>query len=329
MGDEDYEAERRLRTGRRLFVALTLMLVGVLIGAGAWVNAQIPAAVALQPVPAEPAPPVTALGSDAQEVTDRLSVAAGRSMESLADDLPGEVINPLESEAPTVGGAQAAGGDYAETLAELDEAEAAAAENLATTEQELARAEKDRAKAAKDLASEEAAAARQIDAAIEAAILAARAQDAYTVPLGGGGGAGSIPSGGASTSSAAVLELVRQYFPASEVGNAMAVARCESGHANRVSQPNSNGSRDFGVFQINDGGTLQAALRSIGVKTDSISDARQKALNAKLNVQMARAIWGSRGWQPWVCASKLKIVAGLYQRAPGPMDGRYDEYGRA
>lgn len=328
MGDEDYEAERRLRRGRRFFVLLTLVLVGVLIGAGAWVNAQTPAAVALQPVPAEPAPPVSALGDDAQEVTDRLSVAAGRSMESLAEELPGEVINPLESEAPTVGGAAAAGGDYSETLAELDEAEAAAAENLATTEQELARAEKDRAKAAKDLASEEAAAARQIDAAIEAAILAARAQDAYTVPLGGGG-AGSIPSGGAATSSAAVLKLVRQYFPANEVGNAMAVARCESGHANRVSKPNANGSRDFGVFQINDGGTLQAALRGIGVKVDDISDARKKALNAKLNVQMARAIWGSRGWQPWVCASKLKIVAGLYQRTPGPMDGKYDEYGRA
>ncbi|MDH3958465.1 MAG: hypothetical protein OEV20_09500 [Actinomycetota bacterium] len=328
MGDEDYEAERRLRWGRRGFVMLTLILVGVLIGAGAWVNGQTPAAVALQPVPAEPAPPVSALGDDAQEVTDRLSVAAGRSMESLAEELPGEVINPLESEAPTVGGAAAAGGDYSETLAELDEAEAAAAESLATTEEELARAERDRAKAAKDLASEEAAAARQIDAAIEAAILAARAQDAYTVPFGAGG-AGSIPSGGAATNSAAVLKLVRQYFPASEVGNAMAVARCESGHANRVGKPNANGSRDFGVFQINDGGTLQAALRGIGVKADDISDARKKALNAKVNVQMARAIWGSRGWQPWVCASKLKIVAGLYQRTPGPMDGKYDEYGRA
>lgn len=328
MGDEDYEAERRLRTGRRVFVVLTLILVGVLVGAGAWVNAQTPAAVALQPVAAEPAQPVTALGADAQEVTDRLSVAAGRSMESLAAGLPGQVINPLESEAPTVAGAQAAAGDYADTLAELDEAEAIAAENLATTEEELVRAEKDRAEAAKDLAAEEAAAAKQIDSAIEAAILAARAKDAYTVPLSGGAG-GSIPSGGAATSSAAVLKLVRQYFPASEVGNAMAVARCESGHANRVGPPNANGSRDFGVFQINDGGTLQAALRGIGAKAASISDARKKALNSKLNVQMARAIWGARGWQPWVCASKLKIVAGLYQRTPGPMDGKYDEYGRA
>jgi hypothetical protein len=109
----------------------------------------------------------------------------------------------------------------------------------------------------------------------------------------------------------------------------MAVARCESGHANRVGQTNPNGTRDFGVFQINDGGTIQAALRAVGVSYDDISEARARALDPALNVRMARAIWDARGWQPWVCASKLKIVAGLYQRAPGPMAGKYDEYGRA
>ncbi len=46
-------------------------------------------------------------------------------------------------------------------------------------------------------------------------------------------------------------------------------------------------------------------------------------------MRAAHAIWESRGWQPWVCAAKLKIVAGLYQRAPGPMSGKYDDYGRA
>ncbi len=92
---------------------------------------------------------------------------------------------------------------------------------------------------------------------------------------------------------------------------------------------NSNGTRDFGVFQINDGGTLQAALRRIGVGFSDISDARAKAMQADLNVRMARAIWDSRGWQPWVCAAKLKVVAGLYQRNPGPMAGKYDDYGRA
>jgi hypothetical protein len=327
VGDEDYEVERRLRRGRRSFVVVTLMLVGALVAGGAWVNAQAPAAVALEPVSAQPAPPITERSADAQAVTDRLARASGRSMESLAAQLPGAVENPLESEAPTVAGAQAANGEYAETLAALDEAEKAAADQLSMTQDDLAQAEKDRAKAAKDLAKEEAAAAKAIDAAISSAISAARAQAAYTIPLGGDFG-GAVPRGGA-TSSAEVLDLVSANFPVDQVGNAMAVSRCESGHGNRVSKPNTNGSRDFGVFQINDGGTLQASLRAIGVGFSDITDARKKALDPAINVRLARAIWDSRGWQPWTCAAKLKIVSGLYKRAPGPMDGKYDNYGRA
>ncbi|HSO04243.1 MAG TPA: hypothetical protein VLQ92_07170 [Candidatus Limnocylindrales bacterium] len=326
MGDEDYEVERRLRRGRRTFVVGTLLLIGALVAGGAWVNAQAPAAVALAPLSAQAAPPITERSADAEAVTDRLARASGRSMESLAAQVPGAVANPLESEAPTVAGAEAANGEYAETLAALEEAEKAAAEQLSLTEEELAQAEKDREKAAKDLAKEEAAAARAIDAAIASAISAAQAQAAYTVPLGGDFG-GAVPRGGA-TSSAEVLDLVRANFPADQVGNAMAVSRCESGHGNRVSKPNTNGSRDFGVFQINDGGTLQAALRAIGVSFAEITDAREKALDPALNVRMARAIWDSRGWQPWTCAAKLEIVSGLYKKTPGPMAGKYDDYGR-
>ena len=325
MGDEDYEVERRLRRGRRNFVVGTLLLVAALLAGGAWVNAQAPAAVALEPVSVQPALPITERSADAEAVTDRLARASGRSMESLAAQMPGAVENPLESEAPTVAGAEAANGEYAETLAALDEAEKAAADQLSQTEEELAQAEKDRAKAAKDLAKEEAAAAKAIDAAISSAISAARAQAAYTVPLGGDFG-GAVPRGG-STSTSEVLDLVSANFPADQVGNAMAVSRCESGHGNRVSKPNTNGSRDFGVFQINDGGTLQAALRAVGVSFSDITEARKKALDPALNVRMARAIWDSRGWQPWTCAAKLKIVSGLYKKSPGPMAGKYDDYG--
>jgi hypothetical protein len=325
VGDEDYEAERRLRRGRRTFVVGTLLLVGALLAGGAWVNAQAPAAVALEPVSTQLPLPITERSADAKAVTDRLARASGRSMESLAAQMPGAVENPLESEAPTVAGAEAANGEYAETLAALDEAEKAAADQLSLTEEELAQAEKDRAKAAKDLAKEEAAAARAIDAAISSAISAARAQAAYTVPLGGDFG-GAVPRGGA-TSTSEVLDLVRANFPADQVGNAMAVSRCESGHGNRVSKPNTNGSRDFGVFQINDGGTLQAALRAIGVGFSDITDARKKALDPAINVRMARAIWDSRGWQPWTCAAKIKIVSGLYKKSPGPMAGKFDDYG--
>ena len=324
MEDEDFEAEHRIRRGRLAYVTCSFVLAVALLAAGAFVNAQAPVAVALQPVSAQPDPPTTGRDAAAAAVAERLARVSGRSMESLAAELPA-VANPLEADAPTVAGAQAATGEYADTLADLDEAEAAAAEQLAMTEDDLAQAQKDRAKAAEDLAEEEALAAGAIDSAIASAISAAGAH-AYATPTGDVGGA--VPQGG-STSSAEVLELVRTHFPANQVGNAMAVSRCESGHANRVSKQNTNGSRDFGVFQINDGGTLQAALRSIGVRSSGIAEARRKALDPSINVRMARAIWDSRGWQPWTCAAKLKVVSGLYQRAPGSMAGKYDDYGRA
>jgi hypothetical protein len=330
VGDPDFEVEARLRRSRRVFALVSFVLVGCLIGAGAWVNAQVPPAMALQLNATSVPVPAGALDTRAAVVTDRLAAASGRTLGTLADEVAQPVANPLESHSPTVAGAQAAADKYAETLAQLSEAEAAAAEDLAQTEEDVAAAEKERKKAEKALAEEEAAAAREVDRAIDAAIAAAQAQSAYLDVAGDayGSGGGSIPSG-QSTSTAEVLDLVSRYFPADQVGNAMAVSRCESGHGNRVSKPNGNGSRDFGVFQINDGGTVQAALKKLGISFSSIGDARNKALNPSINVRMARVIWDSRGWQPWTCAAKLQIVAGLYEKAPGPMDGKYDEYGRA
>jgi hypothetical protein len=331
VGDPEFEAEYRVRRSRRRFVVTTVLLVVALVLSGAWVHSQVPAAVALEPASSVPVPPAGSMDVSAAASTDRLATAAGRTLLSLADQVADPVSNPMESQAPIVSGARAASEKYAETLAELGEAEAAAAEQLALTKDQAAAAEAERDKAAKTMAKEEAAAARQVDAAIDAAILAAQAQSEYVPTLEDftlGATGPTLPEGSA-TSTAQVLDLVRKYFPADEVGNAMAVSRCESGHANRVSKPNGNGTRDFGVFQINDGGTIQAALRRIGVSFSDTSDARSKALDPALNVRMARAIWDSRGWQPWVCAAKIKIVAGLYQRTPGPMAGKYDEYGRA
>ena len=132
---------------------------------------------------------------------------------------------------------------------------------------------------------------------------------------------------GPSIHTEAVLALVVQYFPADQVGNAMAVARCESGHSNAVGATNRNGTTDWGVFQLNDGGTLQGALRRIGAPFSSIAEAQQLALDAETNVRAARNIYDSRGWAPWVCAYKTGIVASLYSNTPGPMAGQYDERG--
>lgn len=331
MGEDLGTTGERARRGGARFAAGLVTVVVVMVGGGGLLHAQQPSVIVLDAATAS-VPPAAILDGQAGLVAGRLSQASGRTLESLASAAPDRAVNPLESDAPVVAGAQAASSEYAETLAKLSEAEMAAAEQLATSEQEAAQAENERLQAADALDDAEAEAARAVDAAIAAAIAAAQAQSAYTPDYGGtGGGAtggGAIPSGRA-TSTAEVLSLVRRSFPDSEVGNAMAVSRCESGHRNVVGAANGNGTRDYGVFQINDGGTLQAALTRIGIAYSSVTDARSKALDPELNVRMARVIWQSRGWQPWVCAAKVKVVAGLYQRAPGPMYGKYDEYGRA
>ncbi len=330
--DETADSGSR-RRGNALSVVVTLVLVLALAASGAWAYGALPQAHQLTPAPAEPTIPAPARNAQAAIAADRLAVAAGRNLAELAESAPGTTDSGSAAGAATVGGAQASSGKYAETLAELDKAEKAAAAQLALTEQQVADAEKKRKQAAAKLAKEEKAAAQAVDDAVAAAIAAAEAQSAAAVipmtdpelPTSSGGSS----SGAASTNTQQVHDLVVKYFPASEVGNAMAVSRCESGHANRVSGVNGNGTRDYGVFQINDGGTMQAALRRLGISYSSLDDARQKALDAATNVRMARVIWDSRGWQPWTCAAKMQVVAGLYQRAEGPMAGKYDEYGRA
>lgn len=325
-------------------------LAAAMLGAGLWAYLSVPPALALgQPgLAVAPAAMDAASGLAATQVAG----ASGRSLDSVAAEVS-EVALPTGQDPVTAGGQAAASTDYADTLAELEAAERAAAEQLAISEQEAAAAEAERQRAEKELASEEAAAAKEIDNAIAAAIAAAEAQttadgaialvDPVVPPADPAAGTavvpapadqpatsgGSVPTSGAAIDTAGVLALVRKYFPANEVGNAMAVARCESGHRNLVGAVNGNGTRDFGVFQINDGGTLQAALRRINEPYTTITEARQKALNAELNVRMARVLWDSRGWQPWVCAAKVKVVAGLYQRAAGPMYGKYNDLGQA
>lgn len=329
--DLELDQESRARRSRVRFATAAVLLASTVLGVGYWMHGQVPAVAALDVTAMSPVLSPSVLNGQAGLVTQRLSDAAGRTLEAIAEDMPGPSANPIESDAPIVAGAQAASTEYAETLARLSEAEMAAAQQLATSEQEAAMAEADRRRAAEDLASEEEAAAREVDAAIAAAIAAAQAETAYSAPMwtdpGSGGDAGTIPTG-RETDIAEVRELVRRFFPPEQVGNAMAVSRCESGHSNAIGAANTNGTRDFGVFQINDGGTLQAALRRIGVPYSSISDARAKALDPALNVRMARVIWDTRGWQPWVCAAKMKVVAGLYQRTPGPLYGKYDDSGR-
>ena len=122
-----------------------------------------------------------------------------------------------------------------------------------------------------------------------------------------------------------VLAVVRRYFPAAQVGNAMAVVDCESSQQWWQRGPvNRNGTRDWGLFQFNDGGTLQGTLTAIGVRYTSLRQAQALALNPDINARMAIHLYRDRGWSPWVCAYTQGIVAALWSNEPGPMAGRYD-----
>ncbi|MGB8021997.1 MAG: hypothetical protein WCF04_12270 [Candidatus Nanopelagicales bacterium] len=333
MGDPEEDTRQLRRSGRRFAAGIVAMVVAG-IGIGALLGGQVPPVAAVGWGATSPVLASSVLDGQAGLVAQRLAEASGRTLQSVAEGLPGPSADLAGVDAPVVAGAMAAATEYAATLARLDEAEEAAAKALARSKEELEAAVSKQRAAAEALAAEEASAAREVDAAIAAAIAAAQAQNAYgslgtsSSAQGPADGSSTKPSTGAATSTEEVLSLVRKFFPTEEVGNAMAVSRCESGHRNVVGARNSNGTRDYGIFQINDGGTLQAALRRVGVSYSSTSQARDHALDPLTNVRMAAVIWQSRGWQPWTCAAKVGVVAGLYQRARGPMYGKFDDHGR-
>jgi hypothetical protein len=77
-------------------------------------------------------------------------------------------------------------------------------------------------------------------------------------------------------------------FPPAEVGTATAVAMAESGGETTASNRNSNGSYDYGLWQIN---TIHGALLQQGDKFNPLD-----------NAKMALTVWQRAGnkWTPWV-----------------------------
>lgn len=72
---------------------------------------------------------------------------------------------------------------------------------------------------------------------------------------------------------------------------AVRVAHCESKLDPGARHRNRNGTVDYGVFQLNSGGTLQA----LGLTARS-------ALDPGTNINAAYRLWQMRGWRPWTCA---------------------------
>lgn len=135
----------------------------------------------------------------------------------------------------------------------------------------------------------------------------------YSAGLAGSGVSANASAG----SSSQVSALIASAFPPDEVHNAITVATCES-HLNpyETSAPNSNGTRDMGLFQLNDGGSLQHLLSETGQNPNNLS----QALNPSWNARAAALLWSQRGWEPWVCAAKTGVVVALWSGCPGPSD---------
>ena len=77
--------------------------------------------------------------------------------------------------------------------------------------------------------------------------------------------------------------------------DAKKIAFCESSMRPGItSKPNSNGTRDHGLFQINDGAWKQAFYN----RWDQV-------LELEMNVKLANEIWKLYGWSPWVCKKVL------------------------
>jgi hypothetical protein len=97
-----------------------------------------------------------------------------------------------------------------------------------------------------------------------------------------------------------VAALIDQAFPPGARQQALAIAWCESRlEADVVGTRNANGTRDWGVFQLNDGGTLQ-----------HLDGTPQSALDAEWNVLAARRLYDEEGFAPWTCRGGTEPVGG-------------------
>lgn len=86
-----------------------------------------------------------------------------------------------------------------------------------------------------------------------------------------------------------ITSHIRQVF-GKQADNAIAVSRCESGLRYDATNRNTNGTGDFGLFQIND------------VHVRTFGDEFKRSWTE--NVRVAKALFNSSGWQPWYSSGK-------------------------
>lgn len=104
-------------------------------------------------------------------------------------------------------------------------------------------------------------------------------------------GATAAPAGADHVSVAAIKARIMDVFGPTHGRHAIAIVRCESTFDPHATHRNRNGTVDYGLFQINSGGTLQ----SLGLNA-------AEALDWQANIDAAYRLFRKRGWQPWVCS---------------------------
>lgn len=92
------------------------------------------------------------------------------------------------------------------------------------------------------------------------------------------------------------VKTIIAVFPDEIEVEALKIASCESSFIYNNKNKNRDGTRDWGVFQLNDGGTLQR-----------LGGNPSKAININWNVKAALELYKDRGWKPWVCAKKYNL----------------------
>lgn len=90
---------------------------------------------------------------------------------------------------------------------------------------------------------------------------------------------------------ATIKARIMDVFGPAAGPHAIAIARCESEFDPHARHRNRNGTIDYGVFQLNSGGTMQ----SLGLTA-------AEALDWQANIDAAHRLYRRRGWQPWVCS---------------------------
>lgn len=87
-------------------------------------------------------------------------------------------------------------------------------------------------------------------------------------------------------------QMVAERF-GPHAAQARRIVACESTWNHRATHRNRNGTVDYGLFQLNSGGTMQ----SLGITA-------AQALEPQANIDAAYRLFKRRGWQPWVCSRR-------------------------